>query len=313
YGLTTYPECSWRNDFQKVLLKTLLAEAEYEQAMTSFNSAKAEKQAAEYSVASGEASLREAEENLRRTSIYAPMSGTISMLLIELGERVVGTELMSGTELMRIADLDRMEVEVEVNENDIVRVHYMDTALVEVDAYLGRKFKGVVTEIPVSAATAGMSTDQVTNFNVKILLLPDSYQDLIAENNPNPFRPGMSATADIQTSRKNDVFTVPIQAVTTRPDTAKQEDFPMEEGENNDEEEVSNRQEEMVVAFVAKSDTAIMKVVETGIQDDRYIEIISGLEPDDEVIVAPYSAVSKKLENKSLLEIVKRENLFKEE
>lgn len=189
----------------------------------------------------------------------------------------------------------------------------MDTALVEVDAYLGRKFKGVVTEIPVSAATAGMSTDQVTNFNVKILLLPDSYQDLIAENNPNPFRPGMSATADIQTSRKNDVFTVPIQAVTTRPDTAKQEDFPMEEGENNDEEEVSNRQEEMVVAFVAKSDTAIMKVVETGIQDDRYIEIISGLEPDDEVIVAPYSAVSKKLENKSLLEIVKREDLFKEE
>lgn len=290
-----------------------ISEAEYEQAMTSFNSAKAEKQAAEYSVASAEASLREAEENLRRTSIYAPMSGTISMLLIELGERVVGTELMSGTELMRIADLDRMEVEVEVNENDIVRVHYMDTALVEVDAYLGRKFKGVVTEIPVSAATAGMSTDQVTNFNVKILLLPDSYQDLIAENNPNPFRPGMSATADIQTSRKNDVFTVPIQAVTTRPDTAKQEDFPMEEGENNDEEEVSNRQEEMVVAFVAKSDTAIMKVVETGIQDDRYIEIISGLEPDDEVIVAPYSAVSKKLENKSLLEIVKREDLFKEE
>lgn len=301
------------NRKKKLWDQRAISEAEFEQAMTAYNSAEAEKQAAQYSVASAEASLREAEENLRRTSIYAPMSGTISMLLVELGERVVGTELMSGTELLRIADLDRMEVEVEVNENDIVRVHYRDTALVEVDAYLGRKFKGVVTEIPVSASTAGMSTDQVTNFNVKILLLPESYQDLIDENNPNPFRPGMSATVDIQTSRKNDVYTVPIQAVTTRPDTTKQKELPLEPGENEDEEEVSNRQEELVVAFVAKSDTAIMKPVETGIQDDRYIEIISGLDLDDKIIIAPYSAVSKKLENKSLLEIVKREDLFKED
>lgn len=303
------------NRKKKLWEQRAISEAEYEQALTTYNTAKAEKQAAEFSVASAEASLREAEENLRRTSIYAPMSGTVSMLLVELGERVVGTELMSGTELMRIADLDRMEVEVEVNENDIVRVHYMDTALIEVDAYLGRKFKGIVTEIPVSAATTGMSTDQVTNFNVKILLLPESYSDLIDDNNPNPFRPGMSATADIQASRKYDVFTVPIQAVTTRPDTANQQEM-QEKPEMQDEGEdveITNKKEELVVAFVAKSDTAIMKIVETGIQDDRYIEIISGLDPDDQVIVAPYSAVSKKLENKSLLEIVKREELFKED
>ncbi len=297
---------------KKLWNREAISEAEYEQAMTAYNTALAEKEAAEFSVASAEASLREAEENLRKTSIYAPMSGTISMLLVELGERVVGTELMTGTEIMRIADLDRMEVEVEVNENDIVRVKNNDTALVEVDAYLGRKFKGVVTEIPVSAATTGMTTDQVTNFDVKILLLPESYDDLIDENNQIPFRPGMSATADIQTSRKYDVFTVPIQAVTTRPDTAAQDEPGLMNEQENENDEITSR-EELVVAFVAKKDTAIMKVVETGIQDDRYIEIIDGIEPDDEVIVSPYSAVSKKLKNKSLIEIVDQEDLFKEE
>jgi HlyD family secretion protein len=181
-----------------------------------------------------------------------------------------------------------------------------------VDAYLGRKFKGVVTEIPVSAATTGVTTDQVTNFNVKILLLPESYKDLVDENNLIPFRPGMSATADIQTSRKYDVFTVPIQAVTTRPDTAMQEKPGRNPG-NNENEEVEEAMEEIVVAFVAKNDTAFMRIVETGIQDERYIEIKAGIDPQDEVIVAPYSAVSKKLEDKSQIEIVKEEDLFKED
>jgi HlyD family secretion protein len=293
---------------KKLWEQRAISEAEYEQAMTAFNSARAEKEAAEYSVASAEASLREAEENLRKTSIYAPMSGTISMLNVELGERVVGTELMSGTELLRVADLNRMEVEVEVNENDIVRVSFMDTALVEVDAYLGRKFKGVVTEIPVSAATEGLATDQVTNFDVKILLLPESYADLVNENNPNPFRPGMSATADIQTSRKQDVFTVPIQAVTTRPDTTKENN---RVNENNGDEQADV--DELVVVFIAKSDTAQMSVVETGIQDDQYIEIISGVEPGEKVVSAPFSAISKKLKDGSLIEIVKREDLFKDD
>lgn len=295
---------------KKLWNQKAISEAEYEQAMTSYNSAKAEKAAAEFSVASAEASLREAEENLRKTSIYAPMSGTISMLNVELGERVVGTELMSGTELLRVADLNRMEVEVEVNENDIVRVHYMDTALVEVDAYLGRKFKGVVTEIPVSAATEGLATDQVTNFDVKILLLPESYQDLVSENNPTPFRPGMSATADIQTSRKYDIFTVPIQAVTTRPDTSKNNKNLNEQNQENRE---MQEQDELVVAFVAKNDTAQMKVVKTGIQDDQYIEIVSGIETGEKVITAPFSAISKNLNDGSLIEVVKREDLFKED
>ena len=288
-----------------------ISEAEYELAVTSLNTAKAEKEAAQYSVASADASLREAEENLRKTSIYAPMNGTISMLNVELGERVVGTELMSGTDLLRIADLNRMEVEVEVNENDIVRVEMNDTALVEVDAYLGRKFKAIVTEIPVSAATQGLATDQVTNFMVKILMLQDSYKDLITKTSTTPFRPGMSATADIQTSHKYDIFTIPIQAVTTRPDTAKQEIIePRADGE---EEEEGFKKEELVVAFVASADTAIMKIVETGIQDDKYIEIISGIEEGEDVIVAPYSAISKKLEHKSLLEILDKEELFKDE
>ena len=299
------------NRKKKLWEQKAISEAEFEQATTGYNTALAEKNAAEFSVASAEASLREAEENLRKTSIYAPMSGTVSMLNIEVGERVVGTELMTGTELMRIADLNRMEVEVEVNENDIVRVSYMDTALIEVDAYLGRKFTAVVTEIPVSANTSGLTTDQVTNFNVKILLIPESYQDLVTERNPNPFRPGMSATADIQTSRKMNIFTIPIQAVTTRRDTAKQSKAL--QGKESGEEQTFDKKDELVVVFIAKEDTAFMKIVETGIQDDNYIEIISGIEPNEDIIMAPYSAVSKKLEDKSLLEIVLIDELFKEE
>ncbi|MCF8379801.1 MAG: efflux RND transporter periplasmic adaptor subunit [Bacteroidales bacterium] len=288
-----------------------ISEAEFEQSLTTLNTAIAEKEAAQFSVASANASLTEAVENLRKTSIYAPMDGTVSMLIVELGERVVGTEMMSGTELLRIADLSRMEVEVEVNENDIVSVQLYDTALVEVDAYLGRKFKGIVTEIPISAATAGLATDQVTNFNVKILLLASDYSDLVSPTNPNPFRPGMSATADIQTSHQYDVFSIPIQSVTTRPDTAKVKDYMA--GETKKEEEESDAKEELIVAFVVVEDTVFMKIVETGIQDDRFIEITSGLEKGDQVVVAPFSAISKKLEDKSLVEVVKFEDLFKDD
>ncbi len=171
------------------------------------------------------ATLDEADESLLKTSIYAPMSGTISRLAVELGERVVGTSMMAGTEMLRIADLNRMEVEVEVNENDIVRVAYHDTALIEVDAYPDTRFKGIVSEIPVSANTTGVTTDQVTNFNVKILLLPESYADKISDDNPYPLRPGMSATADIQTDRRTGIYSIPIQAVTTRMDTTGSEVF----------------------------------------------------------------------------------------
>jgi HlyD family secretion protein len=219
---------------------------------------------------------------------------------------------MSGTEMLRIADLGLMEVEVEVNENDIVKVHKEDTALIEVDAYLGRKFKGTVKEIPVSAKSTGLATDQVTNFNVKIRLLNADYQDLINEKNPYPFRPGMSATADIQTSRKYNVFSIPLQAVTTRPDTTTEIKDSTYIKSIEKETKVSKKSE-LMVAFVVKEGKAVMRQVVPGIQDDKYIEISSGIEESDEIITAPYSAISKKLKNNSTVEVVEFKDLFKTE
>ncbi|MBA4321739.1 MAG: efflux RND transporter periplasmic adaptor subunit, partial [Odoribacter sp.] len=167
-----------------------ISKSEFEQAQASYTVAKSEVDAAKYSVISAEASLKEASENLTKTTIYAPMTGTVSMLLVELGERVVGTSMMTGTEMMRVADLSRMEARVDVNENDIVRVTLGDTALISVDAYLNHKFKGVVTEIANSAKTTGLSADQVTNFGVKILVLPESYKELAKSGEANPLRPG---------------------------------------------------------------------------------------------------------------------------
>ena len=310
-----------------------ISESEFETSLTNFNTTKAEKEAAEFSVESARASLQEAEENLQKTSIYAPMSGTISSLEVELGERVVGTELMSGTEILRIADLSKMEVEVEVNENDIVKVAYRDTALIEVDAYPDTRFKGIVTEIPVSANTSGVTTDQVTNFMVKIRLLPSSYADKVTDSNPNPLRPGMSATADIQTEIKHDVFSIPIQAVTTRvydPEKMKQDSLQAsgekDGGDASDNESGREKPEtdqkgasmtqaeaeKEVVVFVAEEGRAIMKLVKTGIQDNSYIEIKEGLSPDDRVIIAPYSAVSKQLRNDLPVEVVSEEVLFEQ-
>lgn len=301
-----------------------ISEAEFEQSLTTYNTSLAEKEAAEFSVQSAKASLDEAIENLTKTSIYAPMSGTVSRLNVELGERVVGTSMMAGTEILRIADLYRMEVEVEVNENDIVRVSDRDTALVEVDAYPDTRFKGVVSEIPVSANTTGVTTDQVTNFNVKILLLHDSYADKISESNPYPLRPGMSATADIETDKRSGVYSVPIQAVTTRKDSTGTEAGPQSKkqstGEISSDGTVSTTTESVpvetsgdepiVVVFTVSDGKAHMKKVKTGIQDNNYIEITEGLDPDDELVVAPYSAISRQLKNNMSVEVVSMEDLF---
>jgi HlyD family secretion protein len=218
-------------------------------------------------VSSAEASLREAQENLNKTNIYAPISGTISRLNIELGERVVGTAQMAGTELLRLANLNLMEVAVEVNENDINSVSLNDTALIEVDAYLGNTYKGIVSEIANSANVMGVSADQVTNFEVKVRILDEV-----------SFRPGMTATVDIQTERTYAVLSLPIQAVTTRKDTANTED-----------------KVECVFAF--EENTANFIKVETGIQNDEFIQIISGLEEGQDIITGPYSAVSRLLED----------------
>jgi len=286
---------------KKLWEQQTISESDYESAEASYKMAKADLSAAKYSVKSSEASLKEAEENLSKTSIYAPMAGTISTLLIEKGERVVGTEMMSGTELMRIADLSRMEVIVEVNENDIIRVLTGDTAIVEVDAYMDQDFKGLVTEIANSATTSGMAIDQVTSFNVKILLLRESYQDLLDET-PNPFRPGMSATVDIQTETKYDILTIPIQAVTTRLDTVGQEQNDLVVADKDPD----------VVVFKVIDDYVMSQIVETGIQDNNYIEILSGLSLEDDVVIAPYNAISRKLADSSLIEIVTKKELFKE-
>ncbi|HSL85550.1 MAG TPA: HlyD family efflux transporter periplasmic adaptor subunit, partial [Bacteroidales bacterium] len=241
----------------------------------------------------------EADENLTKTSIYAPMTGDVSMLLVELGERVAGTGLMAGTELMRVADLSRMEARVEVNENDIVRVKRGDTAIIRVDAYLDHRFKGVVTEIASSAKTTGLSADQITNFDVRILILPESYQSLTEAGRPNPLRPGMSTTVDIRTETREGVVAVPIQSVTTRTDTTKVV-------------LTSTTDDIRTLVFITDSKYAIARDVKTGIQDNSYIEILTGVTVGDQVISAPFSAISNKLSDSTLVEIVKREDLFSE-
>jgi HlyD family secretion protein len=294
--------------------------SEFETAEANYKVAQSEVNAAQFSVKSAEASVSEAKEQLTKTRIYAPISGTISALNVEKGERVVGTNMYAGTEMMVVADLDRMEVEVEVNENDIVKVSKYDTALVEVDAYLQRKFKGIVTEIANSASTTGTATDQVTNFDVKVFLLSNSYSDLIDSTTGNiyPFRPGMSATVDIQTETRNNVISVPISAVTTRvkKEGGGTEEVKAETEENtiteeDTEENTVQREEKQEVVFVYK-DGLVRKVeVKTGIQDNNSIEILEGLSVGDEVVTAPYNAINKSLKDSMQVKVVTEEELFK--
>jgi HlyD family secretion protein len=293
----TQAELSFKRNKQLYDQQTI-SKSDFEQAEATYNVAKATLEGAKFAITSAEASLKDANENLIKTSIYAPMTGTVSMLLVELGERVAGTNLMAGTELLRVADLSRMEAQVQVNENDIPKVSLGDTAIIEVDAYLDQKFKGVVTEIANSAKTTGVSADQVTNFDVKILVLPESYQKLVDKGDKNPFRPGMSATVDIRTQSKKDVLTVPIQSVTTRTDTIKVVGTPSEK-------------DIRTLVFVTDGKYALAKDVKTGIQDNSYIEILSGISVNDRVISSPFSAISKKLSDSTLIEVVKKDVLFR--
>ncbi len=305
-----YTQAKKAFDRNKVLWEEeTISDAEFESSLSSYEMVKAELEAAKksvegagYSVQSAQATLSEALENLSKTIIYAPMSGTISMLNIEKGERVVGTMQMAGTEMLRIADLKRMEVKVDVNENDIVKVKLNDTALIEIDAYLGETFKGVVTEIANSANVSGMSADQVTSFDVKILLVEESYKHLISNTNSDPFRPGMSASVDIRTKTKSDILSVPIQCVTTRVDSTGHKKGAM----------VETGDELKEVVFVVLNDTALLTTVKTGIQDNQFIEISEGLSQDDKIVTAPYSAISRRLNHGSIVEIVSKDELFKE-
>lgn len=297
-------------------------QATYDVAKADVEAAKQSVAAAEYNVKNTEAALKSSKENLNKTSIYAPVDGTISRLSKEKGERVVGTNMMEGTEILRIANLNEMEVSVDVSENDIVRVSKQDTADIEIDAYLGRKFKGVVTEVANSATTtaAAAVTDQVTNFTVKIRILRESYSDLLQDKplDYSPFRPGMSASVDIRTRQVENAMTLPIQAVTTR-DTmamaksaekkygppAKESNSPAN-GEAND----AKKEVQEVVFVVDKDNKVKMKSVKTGIQDSQHIEIVSGITMDDNVVSGPYNALSRELKNDSKVKVVAKEELF---
>lgn len=311
---------------RKLFEEKVVSQSEYDAALSEFNVSKSDVEAARQSVEasrfqvkSAQAALKEAEKSLTRTEIYSPVNGTISKLNFEKGERVVGTSQMQGSEIMTIADLNEMEVTVEVNENDIIRVGYNDTCDIEVDAYLGEKFTGIVTNIANSAMSEGMGTDQITNFEVKVRILRDSYANLTNEKQPDqsPFRPGMSATVDIRTKQVLDVLTVPIQAVTTRTKEDLEEHSERKKSGNKekeseeDESDNEDKDDSIELVFVVDAGKVVVKEVTTGIQDNEFIEIVSGVDDGDEVVIAPYRAISKKLGPGDDVEVVSEDDLYK--
>jgi HlyD family secretion protein len=273
--------------------KGVISKSTWDASVAEYEMAQANQQSAFYNVQSAAANVKQTRDNLSRTSIYAPMTGTISKLSVELGERVVGTAQMAGTEIVRVADLSNMEVEVDVNENDIVKVAIGDSTVVEVDAYLKRQFKGIVTEIANSAETA-LSVDQVTNFKVKVRIVPESYKDLI-EGKPeyfSPFRPGMTATVDVITETRDNIIGVPISSIVVKlpSDTITKKIGEVKDTKPKDEEKFEG-------VFVNVDGKAQLKVITTGIQDDSNIEITSGLTEAELVITGPYNLVTKKLKS----------------
>ena len=310
---------------KKLFDQNVISQMEFDASKATFEAAKANVEgikesinASDYNVKSVQASLKEANSNLDKTYIYAPVDGTVSKLNVEKGERVVGVQGLQGTEILRLANLNEMEASVEVNENDIIRIHKNDTAIIEVDAYIGKKFRGIVTEVANSANTTGISIDQVTNFVVKIRVLRESYIDLVTETNPAPFRPGMSASVEIQTMRVANIITVPIQGVTTRSsDTTKtkpkfegEEDHEMVVKDEKEEKLTTKKEELKACVFLNLNGVAKMVYVTTGIQDNDFIEIKSGIKVGDEIISGPYGAVSKILKNGKKIKVVDKDALF---
>lgn len=321
---------------QKQLLEDkVISLAEFEQADQAIKTARAQYNAAvqgikgsQASVQSARAQLSRANKDVSRATLVAPMDGVVSLLAVKKGERVVGTAQMAGTEMLRVADMNVMELRVNVGENDIPKVQLNDSALIEVDAYANKKFKGIVTRIASSNTTAaqsgaaGTSSTEVTNYLVHIRLLPESYKELTAgeKSGISPFRPGMNASADIQTKTHNNVLAVPINAVTIRDTNGdKQANDKKEEKENNNNDNKQdnppvNMEDIEEVVFVLQGDkTTVKKVkVKTDIQDINYIEIVSGLKAGDEVVTGPYNIVSKTLKDGDKIKIVPKEELFEE-
>lgn len=304
------------NRNKKLYQEKVISELEFEQAEASFKSAKATYEASKASSSGGvfgvqgaEANLSQARENLRKTTIFAPTSGIISQLNVKKGERVVGTAQMAGTELLTIADMSRIEVRVDVSETDIEKVKIGDTTIIEADAYRNRKFIGVVSKIGVSSSKSGTtttSTDQVTNYTVHILILPSSYAD-VAANLPKgkfPFKPGMSASVEIQTNRQYNILSVPVNAVTTRdwPDSIK--------NKNKNTDFGSNDIRQVVFVYNPKNKMVYLRDVKTGLQDNQYIQVTDGLKEGEEVVIAPYGAIARTLKDKTLVTIVAKDKLF---
>jgi HlyD family secretion protein len=282
-------------------------ESAYKTARASYEAAKANVSGGQYGVQGASASLTQARENLRKTTITAPTSGVISALNVKLGERVVGTAQMAGTEMLTIADLGRIEVRVDVSETDIAKVKIGDTTIIEADAYRNRKFKGIVSRVSTSSNKSGLgavSTDQVTNYTVYILILPSSYYDLMAKMPSKfPFKPGMSASVEIQTNRERNILSVPVNAVTTRdwPDSLKKKD-----GQVSPHDDIR----QVVFVYDSKDNKVVMRDVKTGIQDNQYIQILEGLHDGDLVVIAPYGAIARTLKDKSSVKITDKEKLF---
>lgn len=282
--------------------KGIISKSDWDKIVAAFEVAKATKESAYYNVQSASATVKEAKDNLGRTAIYAPADGTISVLNVELGERVLGTQQMAGTELLRVANLNNMEVEVDVNENDIVKINVGDSAKVEVDAYLKKEFKGVVTSISNSASSA-LTADQVTNFKVKVRIVKESYLDLIEGKSASfsPFRPGMTATVDIITTRKEKVIGVPISAIVVKSDTTATKKYEVEIGDSGDSKALLKSDKKFECVFVKVGNKAKIKIIKTGIQDDTNIEVISGLSKGEEIITGPYTTVTKELNSGDLI------------
>jgi len=297
-------EAKLNYDRNKILLdKGVISKAEWDKIVATYEVAIATKNSAKFNVEAAQASVTEAKDNMNRTTIYSPVAGTISRLDVELGERVLGTQQMTGTELMRVADLNNMEVEVDVNENDIVKIAVGNEAVIEVDAYLKKEFKGVVTSISNSSSNANPTADQVTNFKVKIRILKDSYLDLLEGKSAtySPFRPGMTATVDIISKKMIDVSMVPISAIVMKTKSEAVISVTKDEKINGNKisvsvnEKIQTEEKKMEAVFVKNGDIAEIRFVKTGIQDNQNIEILQGLKPGDKVIIGPYSVVSKTL------------------
>lgn len=295
------------------------AKLSFDQANANYETAKEQVNAAGFSVSSGEAQLKQANDNLKKTTIYAPIDGIVSLVNVKLGERVVGTAQMAGTEIIRIADLNNMQAEVDVNENDVLRISLGDTADIEVDAYVKKKFRGVVTQVSYSSTSstqAVISTSQATNFTVKIKLLKESYADLIKPELGKlfPFRPGMSATVDIKTAAKENVLTVPIQSVTTREEKdLKDKDEDYAKTAKAKKTDASDKKEVKEIVFVVENGKVVAKPVTTGIQDASYIEITAGVNEGESIVKAPFKLISKTLKNGDAVKVVDEKDLFKED